>query len=223
MSPASWVGWPTRPGGRWSVCRADRGAGPSRPRLLRCPGGHGVRRVDPRSPGGMDRPERALVAGRWPRAFPFWACASVASSWPRSSGAGSPGPSAPRSDGGPSGPPTPTDPRGTVVGLARGRVHRTPRGRGAGPTDVSLHAFVAGIHTGVQFHPEVTKEIVAHWVDNARARGHLEPGQADDLLVGFDAGGRDPRRRPPDCSRASSSGAASPADPVSHTPMCGGQ
>ncbi len=59
-------------------------------------------------------------------------------------------------------------------------------------TDVSPHAFVAGIHTGVQFHPEVTAEIVSHWVDNARARGHLEPGQADELMAGFDAEGRGP-------------------------------
>jgi GMP synthase-like glutamine amidotransferase len=59
-------------------------------------------------------------------------------------------------------------------------------------TDVSPHAFVAGIHTGVQFHPEVTAEIVGHWVDNARARGHLEPSQAEELLAGFDAEGRGP-------------------------------
>ncbi len=59
-------------------------------------------------------------------------------------------------------------------------------------TDVSLHAFVSGVHTGVQFHPEVTGEIVGHWVDVARARGHLDPGQARALLAGFDAGGRGP-------------------------------
>ncbi len=59
-------------------------------------------------------------------------------------------------------------------------------------TDVSPHAFVAGIHTGVQFHPEVTAEIVGHWVDNAQARGHLEPGQADELMSGFVAEGRGP-------------------------------
>jgi len=59
-------------------------------------------------------------------------------------------------------------------------------------TDVSLHAFVSGIHTGVQFHPEVTGEIVSHWVDNAKARGHLDPGQADELLAGFDADGHGP-------------------------------
>jgi GMP synthase-like glutamine amidotransferase len=52
-------------------------------------------------------------------------------------------------------------------------------------TAVSLQAFVAGIHTGVQFHPEVTREIVVSWVDDARQRGRLQPGQDEDLLEGF--------------------------------------
>jgi len=59
-------------------------------------------------------------------------------------------------------------------------------------TEVSLHAFVSGIHTGVQFHPEVTREIVEYWVDNAQARGHLDPGQAHELLDGFGADGCGP-------------------------------
>ncbi len=59
-------------------------------------------------------------------------------------------------------------------------------------TDVCLHAFIAGIHTGLQFHPEVTSEIVGHWVDSARARGQLGSGQADDLMSGFASDGRDP-------------------------------
>jgi GMP synthase (glutamine-hydrolysing) len=59
-------------------------------------------------------------------------------------------------------------------------------------TDVSLQAFVSGVHTGVQFHPEVTREIVGDWVDVARSRGHLDPGEAQALLDGFDAGGRGP-------------------------------
>lgn len=62
-------------------------------------------------------------------------------------------------------------------------------------TEVSLHAFVSGIHTGVQFHPEVTRPIVEHWVDHARARGHLEPGQADELLGGFNADGSGPEEQ----------------------------
>ena len=59
-------------------------------------------------------------------------------------------------------------------------------------TDVCLHAFIAGIHTGLQFHPEVTREIVGHWVDTAQARGHLEVGQAADLAAGFAADGSGP-------------------------------
>ena len=82
-------------------------------------------------------------------------------------------------------------------------------------TDVSLHAFVAGIHTGVQFHPEVTKEIVGHWVDNARAGVTSSPARPTISWSASTPEGRDPRHRPPDCSRASSSGAASPADPAS--------
>lgn len=62
-------------------------------------------------------------------------------------------------------------------------------------TEVSLHAFVSGIHTGVQFHPEVTSEIVEHWVDDARARGHLAPAQAEELLGGFDADGSGPEEQ----------------------------
>jgi len=59
-------------------------------------------------------------------------------------------------------------------------------------TEVSLHAFVSGIHTGVQFHPEVTAAIVDHWVHDARERGHLDPGRAEELLAGFGAGGAGP-------------------------------
>lgn len=56
-------------------------------------------------------------------------------------------------------------------------------------TGTSLQAFVAGVHTGVQFHPEVTREIVGRWVDDARGRGRLRLDQAEDLLGGFDGPG----------------------------------
>jgi GMP synthase (glutamine-hydrolysing) len=59
-------------------------------------------------------------------------------------------------------------------------------------TEVSDQAYVLGIHTGVQFHPEVTGEIVRHWVDEARADARLDPSQAEDLLAGFDAAGHGP-------------------------------
>ncbi len=56
----------------------------------------------------------------------------------------------------------------------------------------SLQAFISGIHTGVQFHPEVTADIVAQWVHDARARGDLGPGQAEEVLAGFEADGTGP-------------------------------
>jgi GMP synthase-like glutamine amidotransferase len=62
-------------------------------------------------------------------------------------------------------------------------------------TEVSLQAYVAGIHTGIQFHPEVTRDIVVRWVDDATERGRLEPGQASDLLGGFEARGPGPVTR----------------------------
>ena len=52
-------------------------------------------------------------------------------------------------------------------------------------TENSLQAFVAGVHTAVQFHPEVTREIVGRWVDDAQERGRLRSDQAEDLLGGF--------------------------------------
>jgi GMP synthase-like glutamine amidotransferase len=52
-------------------------------------------------------------------------------------------------------------------------------------SEVCLHAFSQGLHTGVQFHPEVTKEMVSHWIDDAAA-GTLTAEQVDELLAGFD-------------------------------------
>jgi GMP synthase (glutamine-hydrolysing) len=57
-------------------------------------------------------------------------------------------------------------------------------------TEVSLHAYILGIQTGVQFHPEVTAAIVRPWVDHARARGQLPRSEAEDLLSGFDTRGQ---------------------------------
>ena len=59
-------------------------------------------------------------------------------------------------------------------------------------SDTSNHAYILGVHAGVQFHPEVTDEIVRRWVGEARADARLEPSQAEDLLTGFDADGRGP-------------------------------
>jgi GMP synthase (glutamine-hydrolysing) len=59
-------------------------------------------------------------------------------------------------------------------------------------TDVCLQAFVLGPHTGVQFHPEVTAEIVGHWIDEARTDGRMLPAEAQEILSGFDHQGQGP-------------------------------
>ena len=59
-------------------------------------------------------------------------------------------------------------------------------------TDVCLHAFVAGPHTGVQFHPEVTVDVVAGWIGDDREQAGLTAHDVDALLGGFDQGGRGP-------------------------------
>ncbi len=59
-------------------------------------------------------------------------------------------------------------------------------------TDVSLHAFVQGPHTGLQFHPEVTRAVVEGWIVDARERAHLPDDDVEALLSGFDPAGRGP-------------------------------
>jgi GMP synthase-like glutamine amidotransferase len=59
-------------------------------------------------------------------------------------------------------------------------------------TDVSLHAFIAGPHTGVQFHPEVTVDVVSSWIGDDREAAGLSAADVDALLAGFDPGGRGP-------------------------------
>ena len=59
-------------------------------------------------------------------------------------------------------------------------------------TDVSLHAFVQGPHTGVQFHPEVTVDVVAGWIGDDREQAGLTDAEAEALLGGFDPSGRGP-------------------------------
>jgi GMP synthase-like glutamine amidotransferase len=67
-----------------------------------------------------------------------------------------------------------------------------PRARAVARTDVSLHAFVEGPHTGLQFHPEVTRPVVEAWIGDARERAHLSDEDVDALLIGFDPSGRGP-------------------------------
>lgn len=59
-------------------------------------------------------------------------------------------------------------------------------------TEESLQAFVFESHTGVQFHPEADRDIVSHWVADARARGRLDAGTAEELLGGFGPDGAGP-------------------------------
>lgn len=67
-----------------------------------------------------------------------------------------------------------------------------PGARAVARTDVSLHAFVQGPWTGLQFHPEVTRPVVEGWIGDARERAHLSDEDVDALLEGFDPSGRGP-------------------------------
>jgi GMP synthase-like glutamine amidotransferase len=60
-------------------------------------------------------------------------------------------------------------------------------------TEVSLQAFVHGRHTGIQFHPEVTRDVVGRWVLEARDEGSIDPVRAARVMDGF--GPRDQGRR----------------------------
>ena len=59
-------------------------------------------------------------------------------------------------------------------------------------TEVSLHAYIQGPHTGVQFHPEVTLAVVDGWITDARERAGLTDADVEALHAGFDARGRGP-------------------------------
>jgi len=66
-----------------------------------------------------------------------------------------------------------------------------PPGAEAVATSVlALQAFVQGVHTGVQFHPEVTVGVVHAWIDDARVRHGVADEDVEALLGGFDQGGR---------------------------------
>ncbi len=52
-------------------------------------------------------------------------------------------------------------------------------------TEVSPHAFIQGTHTGVQFHPEATAEIVDHWITGALHTGSVSPEEVGNLRDGF--------------------------------------
>jgi GMP synthase (glutamine-hydrolysing) len=48
-----------------------------------------------------------------------------------------------------------------------------PRAVVVARTDVAVQAYRVGCHVGVQFHPEVTPDLIASWMDDARCRGEL--------------------------------------------------
>ena len=62
-------------------------------------------------------------------------------------------------------------------------------------TDIAPQAFVKGVHTGVQFHPEVTAKVVHAWIEEARDHDGINDPQASALLAGFDTGGREPQKQ----------------------------
>jgi len=59
-------------------------------------------------------------------------------------------------------------------------------------TAVSLHAFIQGVHTGVQFHPEATREIVEAWIVDLRSSGFVDDAGVAALRSGFGPDGRGP-------------------------------
>jgi GMP synthase-like glutamine amidotransferase len=54
-------------------------------------------------------------------------------------------------------------------------------------THVAIQAYVKECHTGVQFHPEVTPDLVRTWIDDARQRGEVTPEHSRALSDNVDA------------------------------------
>ena len=80
--------------------------------------------------------------------------------------------------------------------LARRRLHLPAGGPGRGPHRRLPPRIRRGTHTGVQFHPEVTRSVVEGWIGDARERAHLSDEDVDALLDGFDPSGRGPTTWP---------------------------
>ena len=53
-------------------------------------------------------------------------------------------------------------------------------------TSIAPQAFVKGIHTGLQFHPEVTARIVHQWIETASARGNLATVEREAVVDALD-------------------------------------
>jgi GMP synthase-like glutamine amidotransferase len=52
-----------------------------------------------------------------------------------------------------------------------------PGSRVVARTDVAIQAYLKEQHTGVQFHPEVTPDLVNAWLHEAHQRGEVTPAQ----------------------------------------------
>jgi GMP synthase-like glutamine amidotransferase len=83
-------------------------------------------------------------------------------------------------------------PPGPWVSWHEDRFSAPPGAEPVARTEDCLQAFVLGVHTGVQFHPEADRRIVRHWVEEARRDGSLEAAAAAELLAGFGPDGRGP-------------------------------
>jgi GMP synthase (glutamine-hydrolysing) len=53
-------------------------------------------------------------------------------------------------------------------------------------TDVAIQAYVQERHTGVQFHPEVTPDLVRTWIDDARQHDEVTPAHSGALSDNLD-------------------------------------
>jgi GMP synthase (glutamine-hydrolysing) len=63
-----------------------------------------------------------------------------------------------------------------------------PGAREIARSEACPQAFVHGPHMGLQFHPEITAELLAAWVSEAAGRGTLRPGDRGALLAKMDRG-----------------------------------
>jgi len=82
-------------------------------------------------------------------------------------------------------------PPGPWVSWHEDRFDPPPGARVVARTGHSLQAFIAGVHTGLQFHPEVDARIVGQWLDDDLPDGKVTPEQAHELRAGFAVHGRD--------------------------------
>lgn len=71
-----------------------------------------------------------------------------------------------------------------------GEVFEAPEGADiVARTEVAPHAFVLGPHMGIQFHPEITPELLALWVEGASRRATISPEEARELTEGAERHG----------------------------------